>query len=99
MAIPENGVTGTATIEDNGKLLVNGETGSGSWSGGSEDGPQKQCAICYGSFPLSAFPVLDKNMKCKHAACLQCYRLYLTVQITESRVSGNNPIIDNRSNS
>ncbi|XP_055351614.1 E3 ubiquitin-protein ligase RNF19B-like isoform X2 [Paramacrobiotus metropolitanus] len=55
---------------------------------------QKQCSVCYGLFPTSAFPVLDKNMKCKHSACLQCYRLYLTVQITESRIDVTCPECD-----
>lgn len=92
--IPEYRVAITAPRENARFLAGTGspveENGSGdgmsSWITTSEAAPLKQCSICYGSFPLSAYPLLDKNMKCKHAACVQCYRLYLTVQITESRV-------------
>ena len=60
--------------------LVGSSSGSGTGDG------EKQCSVCYGVFPKSEFPVLNKNQRCSHAACVQCFRQYLTVQITESRV-------------
>ena len=52
----------------------------------SQEDSTKCCGICYGIFPPDEFPTLERNMRCRHMACRHCYRQYLTVQITESRV-------------
>ncbi|KAG0729489.1 E3 ubiquitin-protein ligase RNF19A [Chionoecetes opilio] len=48
------------------------------------EGGRRECPLCLQEVSVSAFPSL---LSCPHSACLTCLRLYLTVEITESRVN------------
>lgn len=72
------------------KSLNQSDTGSSSCCDevitkkGDQNSSSVECPLCLSELPQQCFPLLTS---CSHRACIDCLRLYLRIEISESRVN------------
>ena len=83
-AMAAAGIAASSTSSEDSSAQLNLPLPSTSAQKAKGSEKERECPLCLMEYPVESFPEIST---CYHRSCLSCLRMYLRIEITESRVN------------